>query len=121
MKKFVNLSNHGSGAWGEAQTSAAKVYGDIVDVPYPQVPTDLDENQFLELVESTVASVLAHEPAMVMCQGEMTTCFSIVSRLKAAGIPVVAAVSERKAVEKVVDGQTVKTAVFEFKGFRTYI
>ena len=78
MKKFVNLSNHGSGAWGEAQTSAAKVYGDIVDVPYPQVPTDLDENQFLELVESTVASVLAHEPAMVMCQGEMTTCFSIV-------------------------------------------
>ena len=38
---FVNFTNHPSGSWGAAQRRAAQVYGEILDLPFPDVPPTL--------------------------------------------------------------------------------
>ena len=38
---FVNFTNHPSGSWGAAQRRAAQVYGEILDLPFPDVPPAL--------------------------------------------------------------------------------
>lgn len=34
---LINCSNHPSRLWGDPQKEAAKVYGEIMDIPFPQV------------------------------------------------------------------------------------
>ena len=63
---------------------------------------------------------MSYEPLGVLCQGEFVTVFRIVTKLKAAGVKVYAACSERNVKEELVDGKSVKKVIFEFKGFREY-
>ena len=34
---FINYTNHPSASWGEKQTDEAKKYGEIVDMPFPNI------------------------------------------------------------------------------------
>lgn len=117
---FINLSNHPSSKWSEAQTEAANRYGDIVDLPFPQVHPDGDEAYIANLVDEYVPKVLAMgNPVelMVHVMGEMTFTFAIVSKLMAAGATCVASTTERITCQHP-DGR--KESVFRFVRFRQY-
>ena len=42
---FINLSNHPSDKWDEKQMEAAKQYGEVMDIPFPSIPAQADENE----------------------------------------------------------------------------
>lgn len=69
---FVNFTNHPSGSWGAAQRRAAQVYGEILDLPFPDVPPALSAAAVAALADEWAARILALRPACVLCQGEMT-------------------------------------------------
>ncbi len=118
---FLNLTNHPSALWSAEETAAARRYGEIRDLPFPNVPPDTDEAGVDEMARALCGEVKALKPGAVMCQGEMTLTFRLVLLLKAAGIKVLAACSERVTTErKNPDGSTEKTAVFVFRRFREY-
>lgn len=118
---FVNFTNHPSAEWGQAQRTAARRYGHIVDLAFPQVPASAGPDAVAALAQHWAAQLLALDPACVLCQGEMTLCFLVVQHLLAQGVPVVAACSERRAEQWTDDGGIVhRRAVFEFVGFRPF-
>ena len=118
---FVNFSNHCSELWSNRQLTEARKYGEIIDYPFPMVdPNDSEEN-IKEMANRISEEIGAMKPDIVMCQGEFTLCYNVVKLLKDRGIKVVAASSERKAMEEVLVDETVnKISVFEFVKFREY-
>lgn len=121
MSIFVNFSNHMSAMWSEAQKQSAKEYGEVVDLPFPNVPSKASEAEVEKLAEDYVQRILEYQPAAVMCQGEFTLAYAVIKRLLAQGITVVAACAERQVEEEMDErGQLVKKVVFAFAGFRRY-
>ena len=116
---FINLSNHPSSMWGEKQKKAARGFGEIVDIPFPQVPASASETEITALADKYFEKVRALAPACVMCAGEFCLCYKLFSRFIDAGIKTVTACSERVAVEKTAaDGTTHKEVTFDFVQFR---
>ena len=75
---FVNFTNHPSGSWSAAQRRAAQVYGEILDLPFPDVPPTLSAAEVAALADEWAARILALRPACVLCQGEMTLTTRVV-------------------------------------------
>ena len=120
-KIFVNHTNHPSERWSAEQISAAKVYGEIVDVPFPAISAEAAADEVRELVQGQLKKILALEPAIVLCQGEFNYTFAMVEQLKNFGVSVVAATSKRVAHEEILpDGSTRQVSVFRFVQFREY-
>ena len=118
---FVNFSNHPSESWNEQQKTEAEKWGEIVDVPFPNVQPEASCEEIRNMAESCVEKIQEYHPMAVMCQGEFTLTYHVVRLLKEHGIKVVSACSERKAVEKKKeDGTVYKSAVFRFTQFREY-
>ena len=118
---FVNFSNHPSALWSAEQLAAAARYGDVLDVPFPVVPAMADETDLIQLAEKYTEKILRFHPDAVLCQGEMTMTFLVVTMLQQQNIPVLAACSDRVAVEKQMpDGSTEKSSRFVFRRFRNY-
>jgi CRISPR-associated protein Csx16 len=114
---FVNLSNHPSSAWEEAQTNAAFAIAErIEDVAFPAVPPDADEKEIEVLAEECVAKI-PPETSHALVQGEFTLTVELVRRLQARGTTCLAATSKRD-VEEGGDGRRVST--FTFVRFRAY-
>ena len=117
---FINLSNHPSSKWSEEQTEAALQFGDIVDLPFPQVDPNGDETYIARLANEycqKVTNLAACKPVAVHLMGEMTLTFALAKLLKAIGVPCMAATTERVVVE---NEPGVKTAIFRFVRFRKY-
>lgn len=118
---FVNYTNHPSAAWSPLQLSAARQYGEITDLIFPNVPPDVDEKELDILAENEFRRIISCRPEAVLCQGEMTLTYRIVRLLSQAGIPALAACSERVEEERITaDGSTRKMSVFAFRRFRLY-
>lgn len=117
---FINFSNHPSSRWSEDQIRAAEAYGTIVDIPFPAVPAAADEYEIQQLSEKYLLKIRMLKPSCVLCQGEFTLSYCIITALLRDGIKTVAACSERISRESTVDGVTEKTAVFRFVQFREY-
>jgi ketopantoate hydroxymethyltransferase len=118
---FLNLTNHASADWSDAQREAAEAYGRIVDFPFPAVSAQASAEDVRALAGETAARAAALHPRAVLCQGEFTCCFAIVRALQARGIPVCAATSERQSEEITQpDGSTKKLSIFHFVQFRFY-
>ena len=86
---FINLSNHPSSGWSEEQLNAARAYGEIVDMPFPQVEPAATAADVHELAGELVAAILEYGEAAdltVHIMGEMTLCYAVISRLQASGI-----------------------------------
>lgn len=114
---FVNISNHASAKWSAAQLDAARLLGgDVRDIQFPNVPSTADESVILEMADQLAGQVADGD--VVMCQGEFSLTFALTSRLRARGLQVVVACSERRVVEHA-DGS--KTAIFEFERFRNVV
>ncbi len=117
---LINLSNHPSAAWDEAQVKAAqKLYGEVADLPFPPVPPEAGHEEVERLAEEYVERIalLARESDVTIhVMGEMTFTYAVVRRLLAMGIACVASTTERIVVEA--DGK--RTYTFRFSRFREY-
>ena len=121
---LINLSNHPSDRWDESQKKAAKDFGEIIDIPFPEVSPLYDENDILNLANEYVSMIkqIATLGDSVMVQGEFSLTYSLINELKKAGYRTISACSERKSRDyKGADGQTVRESVFTFVRFREYI
>lgn len=120
-KIFINHTNHPAARWSAEQISAAKIYGEILDVAFPAVNAAATTQEVRELVQSNLKKILELEPAIVLCQGEFNYTFAMVEELKKLGVKVVAATSKRVAVEEILsDGSTRQISTFRFVQFREY-
>ena len=129
---LINLSNHPTAMWLPEQTEAAhRVYGEVLDLPFPAVPADADEadiqtiaQEYLNKVQviaqeyqSKVQAITPPAEAVVHIMGEMTLTYALVCLLKQAGYTCVASTSVREVYE---EEPGKKTAVFRFVRFRKY-
>ena len=118
---FVNFSNHPSCHWCCKQISAAEKWGAIKDVQFPNLNPEATREEILELAQKCVEDIMKHHPLAVMCQGEFTLAYMVIDLLKAQGITVVAACSQRVTTETYVnEKETRKSTIFEFVQFREY-
>jgi hypothetical protein len=118
---FINLSNHPSEMWDEQQRAKAQEYGRIEDMAFPDVPAQCSAIELDAMADRIAHQVLEKQPDCVMCQGEFTLTYRVITRLKGKGVIVVAACSERKCEEQVLgDGTVRKVSKFQFRQFRRY-
>jgi len=118
---FINFTNHSSSNWSEVQISAAEKYGEIKDIPFPSVDPSDDGFYISNLADYYNSEIIKYKPTAVLCQGEMTLAFAVVTRLNLSGIVVLAACSSRVSKEITgIDGKTTKHSEFVFVQFRRY-
>ncbi len=126
MKKIlINVSNHPSERWSDAQKEA---WDEIVDIPFPNVPPEASNEDVRELARKLVTQINNHRfpttLSFIMLQGEFTLSYIVYGHLayeREDGDRVVFVVptTERKTVETVTpDGKTVKKTVFSFVRWR---
>ena len=119
---FINLSNHPSTLWETEQLQEASQYGEVRDLSFPQVPPDADETAINALAEEYERKILSMtddvEHLTVHLMGEMTLTCSLVRRLAAQGINVVASTTRRETAT-LPDGRQV--SAFKFIRFRKYM
>ena len=120
-KVFINCSNHPSKPWCAEQKKAAEEYGRIVDIRFPEVDPGWTNAQVNAEAERICGEIDQYNTAAVMCQGEFTLTYAIISRLKEKGITVLAACSRRRTEEEIkADGSTQKDSIYSFEGFREF-
>lgn len=122
MRNFINYTNHPSANWSEAQRQAAQLYGEIMDMDFPEIEPQWDESQVFSLAYQQARQIIALKPAAVLVQGEFTFSYALISLLLQAGIRVVAACSQR-CTESVINEkqETIRRSVFKFVRFRQYL
>lgn len=116
---FINLTNHPSENWSEEQLSAARQYGDIVDLPFPIIEPTFTKADILFLVKESTDAIMAIKDGetVVHVMGEMTFTHNLVNALKDAGITCLASTTERNTI-MLPDGR--KISDFKFIKFREY-
>ena len=114
---FINFTNHPSATWSPEQLNTAKQYGDVIDIPFPNVSPSLTAQEITELGNEQCNLILKHAPAAVLCQGEFSLAYDIIKRLKELNITVLAACSERNTVT--IGNE--RRSIFCFVQFREYL
>jgi len=119
---LLNLSNHPSTKWPEAQRQAAiEEYREIKDLPFPQIPPVADTDgvrQKVEEYEGRIRKIAAESSSLtVHLMGELTFTHLLVNRLLAIGIPCLASTSECIVFEEA-NGR--KVSQFNFIRSRSY-
>ena len=118
---FINCTNHPYETWGEAQRKAAEQYGEVVELPFPQVDSEWSVDELRRKVDEIAREIEAQGPDAVLAAGEFTLLFMLVDRLLNDGVKVVCTCSKRNTVTVMnADGTTEKTSVFSFEKFRDY-
>lgn len=117
---LVNFSNHPSRYWDERQLEASRCYGDVMDLPFPIVAPNNNNDQLQTLAQEWVHKILelgdVHDMT-VHIMGEMTFTFLVVSKLKELGVRCIASTTERKTTY---DSNGTKLSEFSFVKFREY-
>lgn len=120
---LINLSNHPVKTWEKSQIQAASRYGEIVDLTFPNVDPEAEEDEILMLAEKyeqKVRNLLSAENTglyAVHIMGELTFCFALIKRLQSIGIPCIASTAQRKVVD---NNDGTKYTTFIFVRFREY-
>ena len=118
---LINCCNHPSCLWSAPQREAARTYGEIVDLPFPQVEPRLATEELRPLVRAYAEKIEHLEPDAVFLAGEYTFLFMLADKLLRDGVPVLCACSRRNTEEAVrEDGSVEKRAVCVFERFREY-
>ena len=117
---FVNFSNHPYETWSDKQKEAARQFGLIEDLPFPNVDPTLKTVEIREMAYDYYGKILRMQPDYVLCQGEFCLAFNVVNLLREHGIRVGAACSVRKTIDLYEDGVSKRVSVFEFEQFRDY-
>jgi CRISPR-associated protein Csx16 len=117
---LVNLSNHPSACWSEAQKEAAlQLATEIWDLPFPAVLPEVDAEEINALADAVVTRLVTEAPGAThaMVQGEFTLAHALVRKLQQIGIVCIAATTRREVVEQ---PGGAKTTRFNFVRFREY-
>ncbi len=115
---LLNLSNHPSSSWPEQQIQLAnRQYGDIQDMPFPQIDPEADEIAIQNLAVQYLDRILPIHPKAVHLMGELNFTFELVRLLQSHGITAVASTTHR-STQELPDGT--KISKFEFVRFRSY-
>lgn len=118
---LINLSNHPSAQWSEKQLEVAKLqYGEIIDMQFPNINPEADENQIEHLVFDylqKIKDIANDKKCVVHPMGEMSFTFALISLLMKNKIECVASTSHRHSI--IMDNNT-KKIVFDFVKFRKY-
>ncbi|MDO4324666.1 MAG: hypothetical protein Q4E24_01310 [bacterium] len=117
---FVNFTNHPKDNWTREQIEASVCYGEIVDVPFPEVSPESTLEQVRQEAEVYAEKIMQYRPQFVLCQGEFCMTYHVVQILKEKGIHVGAACSERKVTETTTESETKKTVLYQFVQYREY-
>lgn len=121
MNYFINLSNHPSQKWCQKQLEKAAEFGEIIDLPFPNISPFCSDLEMNRTVDMYLKKIMEYDRPTVMLQGEYIFTYRLLCRLKQVGIKVVASCNERVTQEYTVEnGNTVKKSEFEFIGFREY-
>mgnify|MGYP002622659592 CR=1 FL=1 len=117
---FLNFSNHSSDKWSEEQIRAAKEFGEIQDMAFPQIDDNARSEDIQKMAKEYVKEIVTEykdNDLTVHIMGEMTFTFEVVRLLQNEhGIRCVASCTKRIAEEK----DNVRTSVFQFTQFREY-
>lgn len=117
---FINFSNHPSFNWSEEQLEAARLYGEIVELPFPVIPAEAEERDVVSLTVKYAEDMIARYDSsrdVFHVMGEMCFSFALVRLLQDAGFVCVASTSERIVKET---GPGHKEVFFKFVRFRRY-
>jgi len=120
---LINLSNHPLAQWSEKQIQEAnKLFGEIVDLPFPQIDPQIDSNEIVEIAKEYLKKIEQiakdkNENVVVHIMGELTFCFALIQLLKQKGIKCVASTTQRNVIEQEAGK---KTLLFNFVRFRDY-
>lgn len=117
---FINLSNHPSSSWTAEQLAAAEAFGELVDMPFPQVAPDATADDIKTLAEAQVEAIMKQaetHTVTVHVMGEMSLIYRIVRMLSERGIRCVCSTSHR-VVKDQGDGR--RLVEFKFNSFRDY-
>lgn len=120
---FINLSNHPSDKWPKNQIEAAIPYGDLLDLPFPDIDPTLDEQSIIAMAHTyaeRIKGLIAGEKAemcVVHLMGELTFCFALAQLLTRDGIACIASTTRRQVFEL---QNGMKTCRFAFVRFRGY-
>ena len=118
---MINFTNHPYEMWDEGQKKAAAAFGDIKEIPFPEVNPETKEEELDTIAKEYTEKVLALHDPVVLLQGEFTLSFRLVQLLKAEDLQVVAACSKRNVREwKDDEGKYHKEMLFDFVQFRRY-
>ena len=116
---LLNLSNHPSSAWSEAQREAAlSQFEEIEDMPFPQIDPHATTEDIQDLAQQYAKRLhnrFEYGQTAIHIMGEMTFTFALVTAFKNS-FECYASTTERVSEEK--DG--IKTSVFRFVQFREY-
>ncbi len=118
---LINLSNHLSSKWSKEQLIAANIYGEIIDVAFPDVDPNGDESYISSLVDEYEAKVVTIageiDDITIHVMGEMNFTYSFANRMKQRDILCIASTT-RRIVEQISDDK--KIVRFQFIKFRSY-
>lgn len=118
---FINISNHPSSVWKEDQLVAAKTYGEIYDISFPNIPPQMDTYEMktivCEYIQKIEEIVCGRDDSLVVhVMGETVFTFMLVTALLQKKIHVVSSTTERIVCY---EGE-VKQTTFRFVRFREY-
>lgn len=118
---LINLSNHPYEKWNTSQLEAASLYGEITDIPFPNIPPEYTAEQIRDLASEYLQKcenlIAPDEKSAIHITGELTFCFALIQMLLKKGYKCITATSERD----VTDGENgEKIVIFKFKHFREY-
>lgn len=119
---LINLTNHPSALWDDKQLQAADQYGECVDMPFPAIDAEGDEEYINQLTDEYLQKIIQiadkeETEITVHLMGEMTFTFSLVEKLKNIGISCISSTSERNTRDL---GNGQKEIQFKFVKFRRY-
>jgi len=103
--------------WSVRQmVSARNEYGEIVDLPFPNIDPTCDSNEVKSLGNVYLQKILELNPRAVHIMGELTFSFYLINQLLELNIRCIASTTER-IVEMEGDVKKIK---FKFVRFRNY-
>jgi|SRR5690554_5098748 len=120
---LINLSNHPYAQWGEEQRLATEMFGECIDLPFPAIDPEGDEEYISRLSEDYLQKILkltANFPKKeitIHLMGEMTFVFNLLKKLEMVNIRCIASTTVRKETEF---GNDKKETQFNFVRFRYY-
>lgn len=117
---FINLSNHPFSSWSAKQLEAAKQYGDLAEMAFPNIESNCSTEVVRMLATAYVTDIMEHYPAenlTVHIMGEQTFCYHVVRQLKQRNVRCVASTTER-IVKEIKENKRI--VEFTFVQFREY-
>jgi len=120
---LLNLSNHPLNTWSNKQVETAeKQYGKIIDIPFPKINPNADENEINDLNEKFLSKIInllkksSDTKNAVHIMGELNFTFGIVTKLLHSGITCIASTTNRDTINT----ENGKIVNFNFVRFREY-